>query len=105
MAGNTSANIAVKGATYVWVCRVGTTNVINASSEIGFRDPAFVNANHAWRWVINDQELPTSNFVLAVKFAVPSASVDQYYRFQSAGASGSTFVHSQFELYPTTAWV
>lgn len=105
MAGNTTANIAVKGATYVWVSRVGTTNVINASSEIGFRDPAFVNANHAWRWVINDQELPTSNFVLAVKFSVPSASVDQYYRFQSAGASGSTFIHSQFELYPTTAWV
>lgn len=101
--GETAA-IATANSTYVWVSRVQTTGVANASSEIGWRDPAFVNSNHAWRWVINDQELP-SNFILAVKFAVPAGFPANYYRFQSAGSVGSTFVHSQFELYRVGAWV
>lgn len=102
--GNTSSNIAADGATYIWVSRVQTTNIASAGSEIGFRDPGFVAANHAWRWVINDQELP-AGFILAVKFAVPSGFPDNYYRVLGGGLTGGTIVHSQFELYTTSAWV
>lgn len=102
--GNTTANIAPAGGTYIWVSRVQTTNIASAGSELGFRDPAFVAASHAWRWIINDQELP-ADFILAVKFAVPTGFPAQYYRVLGGGLTGGTIVHSQFELYTTSAWV
>ena len=101
--GNTSSAIAVAGGTYVWYGGVTTTGTANTSTQFGFRDPAFVGANHAWVFQINSAEVP-ANYWFAVLFAVPTGFPDNHFRFTSAGSVGSTFVWRQLELYTTTAW-
>lgn len=102
-AGNTTANIAAAGNTYVWYGGVTTTGTANTSTQFGFRDPAFVGANHAWLLQINSAEVP-ANYWFSVLFAVPTGFPDNHFRFTSAGSVGSTFVWRQLELYTTTAW-